>query len=44
MDLAVAAKRASGGGLDLSQVCRSLIFVIEPKSSRTIRLHRVWLE
>lgn len=44
MELAVAAQRGSPDGLDLAQVWRSLIFVIEPKTPRTIRLHRVWLE
>ena len=44
IDLAVAADRARPGRLDLSQVWRSLVFVIEPDRRRTVYLHRVWLE
>jgi hypothetical protein len=44
INLAVAAERARPGGLDLSQVWRSQLFVEKPTRPRTIYLHRVWLE
>jgi hypothetical protein len=44
VDLATAAEKARPGRLDLSEVWRSLVFMVRPAAPRTITLHRVWLE